>query len=295
MTAHTASAGFVSPPVGASALMAGFLSPLPGVPLTTVVASAALQTRTDRKYLVPLDRFAAFVALLPERMAVLDIDQRRLFRYESVYFDTPDQSLYRQHLQGRRRRYKVRSRTYLDSGDCMFEVKLKGRRSQTVKVRMPYEVGDRHTITNDARSFLDRTLNDQYGLMSPELEPTLTTTYTRATLVDLRHGARLTCDVDLVCSGRGQVAAGATGHVLVESKSDGRDSTADRLLRGLGVRPVGLSKYCIGTALVDPAMPANPWNRTLRQYFLWESQRRVHATTGPGFATDAFDNRVQSR
>jgi hypothetical protein len=295
MTTHTATAGVLSPPAGATALMAGFLSPLPGVSLTTVVAGAGLQTRTDRKYLVPIDRFAAFVALLPEQMAVLDIGERRLFRYESVYFDTPDQHLYRQHLQGRRRRYKVRSRTYLDSGDCMFEVKLKGRRSQTVKARMPYQVDDRHTITSEARGFLDETLNDQYGLTSPALEPTLTTSYTRATLVDLERGARLTCDVDLVCSGNGQVAVGATDHVLVESKSDGRDSTADRALRELGVRPVGLSKYCIGTALVDPSMPANPWNRTLRHYFLWESQRRVPAPTGSAFALHAFDDRSQSR
>jgi len=33
-----------------------------------------------------------------------------------TYVDTPDLLTYRQHLQGRRRRYKVRTRAYLDSG-----------------------------------------------------------------------------------------------------------------------------------------------------------------------------------
>jgi hypothetical protein len=241
-----------------------------------------------------MDRFGTFVALLSDQMAVLDIDQRRLFRYESVYFDTPDHRLYRHHLQGRRRRYKVRSRTYLDTDDCMFEVKLKGRRSQTVKARMQYQVGDRRTITSEARGFLDDLLNDEYALTAPALEPTLTTAYTRATLVDLERGARVTCDIDLVCSGRGQVAGGLGDHVLVESKSDGRNSTADGVLRDLGLRPVRISKYCIGVALVDPTMPANPWNRTLRHYFLWESQRRDAdgPAPGQGLAAHPFDHRL---
>ena len=58
---------------------------------------------------------------------MLQIDRRRSFDYESVYFDTPDLSTYRAHVQRRRLRFKARTRTYTDSGLCMFEVKLTGR------------------------------------------------------------------------------------------------------------------------------------------------------------------------
>ncbi|MFC7744428.1 hypothetical protein ACFQXA_31035 [Nocardiopsis composta] len=47
---------------------------------------------------------------------------------------------YRQHVQGRRRRFKARTRGYLDSGTASFEVKMEGARSATVKERTAHPV-----------------------------------------------------------------------------------------------------------------------------------------------------------
>jgi len=138
----------------ASAEVAGSVASLPAASLAEVIERTALQARLDRKYLVPVDRFAELAARLPDAYAALEIDQLRGFAYESVYFDTPDLLTYRQHLQGRRRRYKVRTRTYLDSGDCSFEVKLKGRRELTIKARLPYPIADRTRLTPLAHAFL---------------------------------------------------------------------------------------------------------------------------------------------
>jgi hypothetical protein len=257
----------------AAAVVAGSVAGLPAVSLAEVTERAALQTRVDRKYLVPVDRFAELAAALPGSWAALEIDQRRGFAYESVYFDTPDLLTYRHHLQGRRRRYKVRTRAYLDSGDCAFEVKLKGRRDQTVKARLPYPVADRARLTPPARAFLADQLRVAYGQPAPGLAARVTTAYQRTTLVDLGHGTRLTCDVDLVCRGGGLVARGLSGHVLVETKSPAPRSGADAALRSLGLRPVQLSKYCIAVALLHPGIRANPWHRALRRYFADAIQR----------------------
>ena len=159
----------------------------------------------------------------PGSWAALEIERRRRFAYESVYFDTPDLLTYRQHLQGRRRRYKVRTRAYLDSGDCAFEVKLKGRRDQTVKARLPYPVAARAHLTVDAREFLADQLLTAYGQPAPRL-----------------------------------AATGLTRHVLVESKSPGPAAGADTALRRLGLRPVQLSKYCVAVALLHPAPARQP-------------------------------------
>ena len=78
---------------------------------------------------------------------MLEIDGRRSFGYESVYFDTPQLSTYRAHLQRRRQRFKARTRTYTDSGLCMFEVKLTGARGETVKQRVPYPTEHRAELT----------------------------------------------------------------------------------------------------------------------------------------------------
>lgn len=56
-------------------------------------------------------------------------------------------------------------------------------------------------------------------------------------------------------------------HVLVESKSVDGAGEADRMLRRLGVRPVSVSKYCVGIAGLRPEVAANPWRTTLQRYF----------------------------
>lgn len=247
--------------------MAGALSGLPSVSLDEVLAEAALQVRVDRKYLVPIGTFVELVARLRDRFAVLEIDGRRSFRYESVYFDTPSHQLYRQHVQRRRHRYKVRTRSYLDSGECSFEVKLKSNRSETVKSRMPYSPADRGRLTGPAREFLGEQLRAAYGLAVDEgLRPSLITTYRRSTLVDPVEHARMTCDVGLRFFDAGKSIAVLPDTVLVESKTAGRAGVADRVLRELRVRPIHVSKYCVAAALLNPDLRSNPWHRTVRLF-----------------------------
>ncbi|MFC5288166.1 polyphosphate polymerase domain-containing protein [Actinokineospora guangxiensis] len=234
--------------------------------LAEVLETAELQTRVDRKYFVPAELFGRFTARLALR--VLEIDGLRVFGYESVYFDTRWLTSYRNHVQRRRRRYKIRTRTYTDTGLCLFEVKLEGHRGSTVKERVPHPADQRDRITGAAADHLDRTLRAAYAHAAPTgLRKVLTTDYRRATFTLPAEGARLTCDVSLHCHD-GAASVRDTGrHVLVESKSGAGGSSADRLLRDLGVRPISMSKYCVGVAALHPGVPSNPWRRMLRQHF----------------------------
>src|SRR5690625_7828608 len=63
--------------------------------------------------------------------------------------------------------------------------------------------------------------------------------------------------------------------LLVESKTVGAAGQVDAILWRLGHRPVALSKYCAGLALLDPRLPANRWNRTLRRTFGWQPDGRI--------------------
>lgn len=260
----------------------------PTIGLAELLESAALQTRTDRKYFVPIQTFRSFAELMSGELVALEIDGRRLFDYESVYFDSPGLATYRAHLQRRRRRFKIRTRTYVDSGECMLEVKLEGQRGSTVKQRIPYPLDQRGHLTDHARHYVGDLLETAYGLAPPEnLEAVLTTRYRRATLACRDEAARLTCDVGLACA-RPQALATApaceatTGegsqhllrargdHVLIESKAGTGGSVADRMLRQMGVRPVQISKYCVGVAGLHPELPSNPWHATLRRHFEWQ-------------------------
>ena len=41
-------------------------------------------------------------------------------------------------------------------------------------------------------------------------------------------------------------------------------------VRGMGIRHLSMSKYCVGIALLHPHLPANRWNRVLRNRFDWD-------------------------
>jgi hypothetical protein len=236
------------------------------------VESAELLTRVDRKYFVPAKTFRALIAELGS-CRVLEIDGQRTFDYESVYFDTPGLLTYRAHLQRRRRRFKARTRTYLDSGLCMFEVKTVGARGATVKDRIKHSLTDRAVLTDPARDFLGQTLYSAYGQPTPPgLQPTLINLYRRTTFASSVEGARLTCDVALSCHTERASMHDRGSHVLVESKSANGSSKADQMLRRLGVRPISVSKYCVGIAALHPEVPANPWHTTLDRYFEVPSQ-----------------------
>ncbi|MDN5895331.1 MAG: polyphosphate polymerase domain-containing protein [Nocardioides sp.] len=240
--------------------------------LAEVLAAAELQTRRDRKYLLPPHLVEAlFDGLRPDHL-VLEIADLRAFRYESVYFDTPELASYLRSARSRRNKFKVRTRTYLDSAECMLEVKTEGGRSETVKDRLPHPLDHRDCLDPDGAAFIDERL-DLPGGAARVLGPVLTTTYSRTTLVDLDRGSRVTCDADLHLAGTHGRTSSMTDHVLIETKSSGAAGPVDRLLWRLGQRPVTISKYGVGMAALDPWLPANRWNRVLRRHFGWTPLR----------------------
>ncbi len=242
----------------------------PPVSLDDVLAHAALDSRTDRKYVTLLDVLPALVARLGPRFRVLEIDGRRMFGYQSVYFDTPDLLSYRQHLQNNRRRFKVRTRTYVDSGDCMLEVKVEGTRAATIKHRRPHPVDERFFLDRDACRFVaERTGTPHVPAL---LRPVLLTSYHRLTLVDLSGGVRITCDTDLLCRSGDRWVEGLRDRLLIETKSTGSQSALAHVFHDIGLRSTALSKYCLGLAMLGDNLRANPWQRTMRRHFAGSGQ-----------------------
>jgi VTC domain len=96
------------------------------VSLSELDERASPLRRVDNKYAVEREQFARLLERLREHHQVLEIDGRRMFRYRSTYFDTPDLRCYVDHVEDRQPRFKARTRLYVDSENCVFEVKLKG-------------------------------------------------------------------------------------------------------------------------------------------------------------------------
>jgi hypothetical protein len=162
----------------------------------------------------------------------------------------------------------VRVRRYVDSDDCMLEVKRKGARGLTIKERRDHSINDQTELGDDGRAFVDGCLRGHVA-QGPigSLAPVVVTGNRRTTLASLSGHSRLTVDSDLACGWGIRHASLRPGLVVLESKVDGHASQVDRLLRSFGIRPVPISKYCVGVASLGLELPSNPWRRTMRSCF----------------------------
>jgi len=233
------------------------------VGLAEIDERAALQSRVDRKYVMPVAGAARLLEALAPVAAVLEIGGLRRFRYESTYFDTPDLASYRLTAYRHRRRFKIRTRTYVDSGTSWLEVKVPGPRGSTMKYRSPHDPGQWLTA---GRSFVDDVFARHDLGVRTGFEPTLQTRYLRVTLLLPAGDSRVTIDTALHwTAGERELQLPATA--IVETKTGSAASSADRLLWQWGHRPVAISKYATGLAALRADLPAAPWHRVLRRHF----------------------------
>ncbi|WP_433729955.1 polyphosphate polymerase domain-containing protein [Actinoplanes sp. CA-051413] len=252
------------------------LDTLPRIGLADLEERAALQTRVDRKYVMPLAAAGLLLETLAPHAVALEINGIRQFAYESLYFDTPELSGFHRTAHRHRRRFKVRTRTYVDSGSCWLEVKVPGPRGSTVKYRAPHDREQQHTVAA-GRAFVDDVFG-RHGLPAGDhvvLASALRTEYLRFTLLLADTDSRVTVDTALRWSTDGDEVR-LSGTAIVETKTGSAASRADRELWRRGHRPVAFSKYATGLAALRPDLPAAPWRRVLRRHFTAAREELVH-------------------
>ncbi|MBX3098733.1 MAG: polyphosphate polymerase domain-containing protein [Salinibacterium sp.] len=244
------------------------LAELQSIGLDELVEKAALQTRIDRKYVLSRFEAAQVLAALDPSTRVLEIAGARASSYESVYFDTPDLLSYRLAATARRRRFKIRTRSYVDTAEAWLEVKTRGSRSSTVKDRVAYDIVHRDILTAGGREYTDAAL-DGLGLNGAELDlrPTLVTRYHRTTLFLPASASRATIDTDLSWEADDGHRLSTPDLAIIETKSGVRTSEIDRLLWSHGHRPTTISKFGTGLAALRSDLPSHKWARVLRRYF----------------------------
>lgn len=262
-------------------------APFEHISLDALNQHASLQTRADNKYFVPWSTYVSFMQTLRRSYLMLEIAGRRVFTYDTQYFDSQELMSYWGHVQGRRKRFKCRSRHYVDSGLYFFELKLKGGRGETIKHKMVYTEREWPEVSPAAAAFLHDLLHKAYGFdVTPPMLPTLRTKYQRITLTAPDAEERVTCDLNLAVGANGQWQGGlARDYVLIETKSERGRGQTDQLLWRLGARPTSGSKYCLGMSLIQPELRSNPFLHIRKRYFVREHTPETERTPSRAAST----------
>ncbi|MGB0428849.1 MAG: polyphosphate polymerase domain-containing protein [Bacteroidia bacterium] len=225
----------------------------------TEMDKVALMKRVDTKYVLTDAQLLEILPNIKKAYSSLQIDDRRLMKYNSQYFDTDSYDFYLQHHRGKAGRIKIRKRCYVDSGLCFLEIKRKNKKGATIKKRIKVDELDGF-ITNNEQSFLISS-----KMPNVDLVPTLSNSFSRITLVNKHSVERLTIDLGLQFNYGEPIKGPKGGLVIVEVKQPelDRNSPIIKELRHLGLRPQSMSKYCVGVALNIASIKHNRFKKHL--------------------------------
>jgi hypothetical protein len=237
------------------------------ISLEAMNQSAALLERQEHKYVIDTERFFSLIDELAEDFYILQIGDGRVFSYRSMYFDSDRLDGYRYHHQGKLKgRFKIRTRQYVESGLCFFEVKLKDKRGGTIKKRIPYETSNYDRLTKPAQEFIQKWHRQIYGKPFPlRLSSQIEVNYQRITLAAKQGGERMTIDFNLSFA-NGQRTTPVRQMLIVETKSSNGRGLADDLMRRHGIKPRSCSKYCLGANLLEFGVKYNRFKPLLKMY-----------------------------
>ena len=228
------------------------------------MSAVKLMNRVDTKYVADDLTVAKLFSLIKDEYYVQEIEGKRVAAYDSVYYDTHDNHMYIIHQDKKLKRDKLRVRNYVDTGNYFCEVKHKNNHGRTKKKRI--EVGETvfTNLKSDAatREFVEKEL-PTYEF--DDFEKKLSTSFDRITVVNKGKTERITIDFDVRFHNfENDNNEGIAPLVIMELKRDGRcESFFQKTLFDLRVKPLSISKYCIGRAMTDKNLKQNRFKKKL--------------------------------
>ena len=228
------------------------------------MSSVKLMNRVDTKYVADDLTVTKLFSLIKDEYYVQEINGKRVAAYDSIYYDTADNHMYIIHQDKKLKRDKLRVRNYVDTGNFFCEVKHKNNHGRTKKKRI--EVGKNvfTDLKSDAvvREFVEKQLPD-YDFDG--FEKKMSTTFERVTIVNKGKTERITIDFNVRFHNfENENENGIAPLIIMELKRDGRcESFFQKTLFELRVKPLSISKYCIGRALTDKTLKQNRFKKKI--------------------------------
>lgn len=218
-----------------------------------------LMNRVDTKYVVTETQLLLILQNIRTSYYAQEVSGNRFAPYKTVYYDTPDLTMYIIHHNRHLVRDKVRVRTYLDSDLSFAKSSTKATRPNEQK-RIQVEPIANIIDNAEAAAFLAEKQPYEVSTLSPKL----VTLFDRITLVNFGKTERLTIDCNLKFNNLSNDATASMAPLVVmELKQDGRAySLLKDVLFDLRIKPFKISKYCIGTCLTRPDVKQNRFKKS---------------------------------
>ncbi|MBI3133350.1 MAG: polyphosphate polymerase domain-containing protein [Bacteroidetes bacterium] len=210
-----------------------------------------LMNRTDTKFVLNRAFFNQILPKLAESYRVLEIANRRLSSYRTLYYDTEGFQLFMDHHNEKGDRYKIRIRNYVESKLYFLEIKrkFKGRTDKKRTKVKDFEL----ELTNESIKYINKVIGDEVKVV-----PKLWNSFERITLVNTKEVERLTLDLNLTFEWKDKKKA--FDHIVVaelKQENVNRKSLFYTLMKENGIRPNSISKYCVGGITLNPGLKAN--------------------------------------
>ena len=213
-----------------------------------------LMNRTDTKFVTNKETLVRLLELAEGKYYAQFHYGAKIANYMTTYWDTDGHLFYMEHHNGHAPRQKVRVRTYIDSDDTFLEVKTKNNHGRTKKKRVAVP-SQQITGENGNEEFLQ----EKVHLGIADIHPTVRNQFHRITLVNYGKTERLTIDYDVHFHNfETEKDANVGPIVIIELKRDGNVySPVLDILRQLRIKPLGFSKYCIGSVMTNKGLKQN--------------------------------------
>lgn len=203
--------------------------------------AVSLLKRTDTKFVIHASSLPAVLKESKREYQVLEIDEKRIMNYSSLYFDTPKFKFYYDHHNQRANRIKIRQRKYVDSNLTFLEIKKKNGKGETNKTRIKIDDFEKELSTS-SKEFIEQITEQKLTL-----QPRLWNNFNRITLVNLTDNERVTIDLGLSYI-INKKESNYKKIVIVEVKQSefNRTSSIIQTLKKYNYNPYSISKYCVG-------------------------------------------------
>jgi hypothetical protein len=220
--------------------------------------TVAFMKRTDTKFIIPISNLDLILKELQNSYQVLEIQEKRLMNYMSLYLDTSEFKFYHDHHNGKVNRTKIRQRKYVDSNLTFLEIKQKNGKGETKKSRI--KIKDFETkLSKSSQDFIFQVTKENLVL-----KPSLWNSFNRITLASLEDEERVTIDLKLTYS-MDNKEKNYENLVVIEVKQSrfDRRSAIVQVLKKFNYNPYSISKYCIGVTHLYPDLKYNLFKKKL--------------------------------